>query len=50
MALGRTTAGSLAAVCAALGGLYTVWKRLRFSDGSSHTDERDSHPDDEEPD
>ena len=29
MALGHITAGSLATICAALGGLYTVWKRVR---------------------
>jgi hypothetical protein len=27
--LGGTTAGSLAAICAALGGLYGIWKRTR---------------------
>jgi hypothetical protein len=31
MAFGRTTAGSLPAICAALGGLYGVWKRFRSS-------------------
>jgi len=50
MALGRTTAGSLATTCAALGGLYAVWKRLRFSEGSSSTDETDSESDEEPPD
>jgi hypothetical protein len=29
IALGGTTAGSLAAICAALGGLYRIWKRAR---------------------
>jgi hypothetical protein len=29
IALGHSTAGSLATVCAALGGLYAMWKRLR---------------------
>jgi 4-hydroxybenzoate polyprenyltransferase len=33
MALGHITAGSLATVCAALGGLYGVWKRLRSNQG-----------------
>jgi hypothetical protein len=32
MALGHTTAGSLATICAALGGLYGVWKRFRARD------------------
>lgn len=32
IAFGRVTAGSLATICAALGGLYGVWKRLRPSD------------------
>jgi hypothetical protein len=27
IAFGHVTAGSLATICAALGGLYTVWKR-----------------------
>jgi hypothetical protein len=38
MALGRTTAGSLATICAALGGLYAIWKRPNFPDRSSSTD------------
>jgi hypothetical protein len=29
MVLGHVTAGSLATICAALGGLYAVWKRYR---------------------
>jgi hypothetical protein len=29
MAFGHATAGSLAGLCAALGGLYTVWTRRR---------------------
>lgn len=29
IALGRITAGSLVTVCAALGGLYEVWRRMR---------------------
>ena len=45
MALGRTTAGSLATICAALGGLYAIWKRPRFPDGPSSTDEIASKPD-----
>jgi hypothetical protein len=44
MAFGRTTAGSLATICAALGGLYAVWKHFRFSDGSSNTDETGGNP------
>jgi hypothetical protein len=48
IALGRTTAGSLATICAALGALYAVWKHFRSSDTSSHTDETgnksDEHP------
>jgi hypothetical protein len=49
IALGRTTAGSLATICAALGGLYAVWKRLRFSEGPTSTDETDSESDKEPP-
>jgi hypothetical protein len=51
MVLGRTTAGSLATICAALGGLYAVWKRLRLSEGSSGcgTDETDNESDEERP-
>ena len=45
MALGHTTAGSLAAICAALGGLYAIWKRPRFPDGPSSTDDAASKPD-----
>ncbi len=45
MILGHTTAGSLATICAALGALYAVWKRLRLPDGSSNTDESGSKPD-----
>jgi hypothetical protein len=32
-ALGNVTAGSLAAICGALGGLYGVWRRRRLSRG-----------------
>jgi len=49
IALGHTTAGSLATICAALGGLYAVWKRLRISEGSSSRDETDGKSDDEQP-
>jgi hypothetical protein len=48
IALGRTTAGSLATICVALGGLYGVWKRFRGRDEASPTGEpdreRDEHP------
>lgn len=43
MALGHITAGSLATSCAALGGLYAVWKHLRFPNGHSGTDDRSPH-------
>lgn len=46
IALGRTTAGSLATICAALGGLYGVWKRFRGRDEASPTHEPDSERDD----
>jgi hypothetical protein len=39
IALGRTTAGSLATICAALGALYAVWKHFHFSDGHSRKDD-----------
>jgi hypothetical protein len=42
IAFGRVTAGSLATICAALGGLYGAWKRLRSSDEVSSTDKPDS--------
>lgn len=29
IAFGHTTAGSVATVCAALGGLYAIWKHVR---------------------
>jgi hypothetical protein len=41
MALGRITAGSLATICAALGGLYAVWKHLRSPDEPSGTHDLD---------
>jgi hypothetical protein len=44
IAFGRVTAGSLATICAALGGLYAVWKRPRSSDESPPADEPDRHP------
>jgi hypothetical protein len=31
LVLGHVTAGSLATACAALGGLYTVWRQLHAS-------------------
>jgi hypothetical protein len=45
MILGHITAGSLATICAALGGLYAVWKRLRSSDASSSSDDSDASRD-----
>ncbi len=45
IALGRTPAGSLVTICAALGGLYAVWTRLPPSGGSSG--EPDSKPDED---
>lgn len=39
-----TTAGSLATICAALGGLYGIWKRARFSHKSSDRGEPDVKP------
>lgn len=41
ISLGHTTAGSLAAICAALGSLYAVWARLRLSGHRSGPDETD---------
>lgn len=41
IAFGRVTAGSLATICAALGGLYGVWKRFRSSHEISSTDQPD---------
>jgi hypothetical protein len=37
--IGRTTAGSLATVCAALGTLYAVWRRSRSRGGSGDAGE-----------
>jgi hypothetical protein len=46
MGLGRTTAGSLVTICAALGSLYAVWKHVGSSRGSSsNADETLSKPD-----
>lgn len=45
IAIGHTTAGSLATICAALGGLYATWKHLRLPDESSSTSEPDSKAD-----
>ena len=45
IAIGHTTAGSLATICAALGGLYAAWKRLRLADESSSTDKPDGKAD-----
>ena len=47
IALGRTTAGSLATICAALGGLYGVWKRFRVRDEASPAGEPDRNPDED---
>lgn len=47
IALGRTTAGSLATICAALGGLYGVWKRFRVRDEASPGGEPDRKPDED---
>jgi hypothetical protein len=45
VALGHVTAGSLAAVCAALAGLYTAWKRSRTSErGSDPATQPDAKP------
>jgi hypothetical protein len=40
IAVGAVTAGSLATVCAALGGLYGLWKRFRPSRDISSTDSK----------
>jgi hypothetical protein len=37
--IGRTTAGSLATVCAALGALYAVWRRFRSTSELDGIDE-----------
>jgi LPXTG-motif cell wall-anchored protein len=39
MAFGHATVGSLATLCAALGGLYTVWTRRRRPGDSSNARE-----------
>jgi hypothetical protein len=39
IALGHITAGSLATVCAALAGLYGVWKHVRSSNEAPPADE-----------
>jgi hypothetical protein len=44
MAFGHATAGSLASVCAALGGLYTVWTRRRRPGSSSKTNDTGKKP------
>jgi hypothetical protein len=44
IAFGRTTAGSLATICAALGGLYAMWTR-RSPAGPPSADEPGSRPD-----
>lgn len=46
LAFGHTTAGSLAASCAALGGLYAAWKRLHVPGRPPPGDEPDREPDD----
>ena len=45
IAIGRVTAGSLATICAALGGLYGVWKRFRSSNEGPPNDQPDSEHD-----
>jgi len=47
IALGHVTAGSLATICAALGGLYGVWKRLHYSNEASPAVEPDGKQDEE---
>ena len=49
MALGHTTAGSLATICAALSGLYAIWKRPHFPDRSSSTDATAGEPEEPPP-
>jgi hypothetical protein len=44
IAFGRVTAGSLATICAALGGLYGVWKRFRSSGSAPPADTPESKP------
>jgi hypothetical protein len=45
IAIGHATAGSLATICAALGGLYAAWKHFRSGDGSSSPDDPESKSD-----
>ena len=45
IAFGHVAVGSLAAACAALGGLYGCWKRLRTSSDKSDADPNDDEPD-----
>lgn len=47
IAFGHVTAGSLATICAALGGLFAVWQRLRPPDDPSIS--KRSAPPDEMP-
>jgi hypothetical protein len=47
IALGRTTAGSLATSCAALGALYAVWQKFRFPRPPSGSDETGSKSDED---
>lgn len=49
IALGSTTAGSLATICAALGGLYAVWKRFSSSGKASSSDEVGREHDEDPP-
>ena len=49
IAFGRTTAGSLATICAALGGLYGVWKRFHSSYEASPADEGGDGGDEDPP-
>jgi len=50
MGLGRTTAGSLVTICAALGSLYGVWKHVGYSRGSSSNSDETPGKRDEPPD
>jgi ABC-type multidrug transport system fused ATPase/permease subunit len=47
IALGHITAGSLATICAALGGLYGVWMRLHSSNEAPPAVKPDGKQDEE---
>lgn len=49
IALGHITAGSLTAICAALGGLFMVWMRFRTSGGNRPPADNPPGPPDELP-